>query len=137
MDTNLKSAYLMTRAVIPHPKSGSSIVNVSSIVGSNAMANWAICNSSKFGVIGFSKFMALELGPKGIRMKLVAPGQIQIPTNIAVRKDPEAVNGAAEVSNTIRRFGTVEEVAGAVLFLMGDAARYVNGAVIYVNGGAK
>lgn len=127
----------MTRTVIPHLKPGSSIVNVSSIAGSRAMAGWAIYNASKFGVVGFSKSMALELGPKGIRVNVVAPGQIHTPTNIAVRKGPEAIERTAEAACAMGRFGTVEEVAAVVLFLMSDAASYVNGAVIDVDGGAR
>ncbi|CAG8932805.1 unnamed protein product [Penicillium salamii] len=136
VDTNVKGTYLMTRTVIPHMKAGSSIVNVSSIAGSRAMAGWAIYNASKFGVVGFSKSMALELGPKDIRVNVVAPGQIHTPTNIAVKKGPDAVDKTAETSS-LGRFGTAEEVAGVVLFLMSEAASYINGAVIDVDGGAK
>ncbi|KAJ5345585.1 hypothetical protein N7452_003589 [Penicillium brevicompactum] len=136
VDTNVKGTYLMTRTVIPHLKRGSSIVNVSSIAGSRAMAGWAIYNASKFGVVGFSKSMALELGPKGVRVNVVAPGQIHTPTNIAVKKGPEAIDKTAETSS-LGRFGTVEEVAGVVLFLMSEAASYINGAVVDVDGGAK
>ncbi|CAG8416378.1 unnamed protein product [Penicillium salamii] len=135
VDTNVKGTYLMTRTVIPHLQAGSSIVNVSSIAGSRAMAGWAIYNASKFGVVGFSKSMALELGPKGIRVNVVAPGQIHTPTNIAVKRGPDAVDKTAETSS-LGRFGTAEEVAGVVLFLMSEAASYINGAVIDVDGGA-
>lgn len=100
------------------------------------MAGWAVYNASKFGVVGFSKSMALELGPKGIRVNVVAPGQIHTPTNIAVKKGPDAVDKTAETSS-LGRFGTAEEVAGVVLFLMSEAASYINGAVIDVDGGAK
>jgi NAD(P)-dependent dehydrogenase (short-subunit alcohol dehydrogenase family) len=137
VDTNVRGTYLMTRTVIPHLKSGSSIVNVSSIAGSRAMAGWAIYNASKFGVVGFSKSMALELGPKGIRVNVVAPGQIHTPTNIAVKKGPGAVDSTAELASAMGRFGTVDEVAGVVLFLMSGTASYVNGAVVDVDGGAK
>lgn len=136
VDTNIKGTYLMTRAVIPHLKRGSSIVNVSSIAGSRAMAGWAIYNASKFGVVGFSKSMALELGPKGVRVNVVAPGHIHTPTNIAVKNGPEAIDKTAETSS-LGRFGAAEEVAGVVLFLMSDAASYINGAVVDVDGGAK
>jgi NAD(P)-dependent dehydrogenase (short-subunit alcohol dehydrogenase family) len=137
VDTNMRGTYVMTRTVIPHLKAGSSIVNVSSIAGSRAMAGWAIYNASKFGVVGFSKSMALELGPKGIRVNVVAPGQIYTPTNINVKKGPEAVDSAAVLASAMGRFGTVEEVAAAVLFLMSGSASYVNGAVLDVDGGAK
>lgn len=137
MDTNVKGTYLMTRSVIPYLQAGSSIVNVSSIAGSCAMARWAIYNTSKFGIVGFSKSMALELGPKQIRVNVVAPGFIHTPTNIAVRTGDDAVRDIGERMCAMGRLGTAEEVADVVLFLMSDAARYVNGSVVDVDGGAK
>lgn len=137
METNVRGTYLMTRAVIPHLEAGSSIVNVSSIAGSRAIARWAIYNTSKFGIVGFSKSMALELGPKQIRVNVVAPGFIRTSTNIAVMTGDDAVRETAERMCAMGRFGTVGEVADVVLFLMSDAARYVNGSVVDVDGGAK
>ncbi|KAJ5289282.1 uncharacterized protein N7443_009535 [Penicillium atrosanguineum] len=137
MDTNVRGTYLMTRAVIPHLHAGSSIVNVSSIAGSRAMAHWAIYNTSKFGIVGFSKSMSLELGPKQIRVNMVAPGFILTSTIIAVTTGDDAVKEIGERMCAMRRFGTVEEVADVVLFLMSNAARYVNGSVVDVDGGAK
>lgn len=135
VDTNLRGTYLMTRAVIEHLGSGSSIVNVSSSAGSHALAKWAIYNASKFGIFGFSKSMALELGPH-VRVNVVAPGQINTPTYMAARWASRWIDRSGQ-SNAMGRFGTAEEVAGVVLFLMSDAARYVNGAVIDIDGGAK
>ncbi|OQD74035.1 hypothetical protein PENDEC_c012G04873 [Penicillium decumbens] len=137
MDTNVKGTYLMTRAVIPHLQAGSSIVNVSSIAGSRALARWAVYNTSKFGIVGFSKSMALELGPKQIRVNVVAPGFIHTSTNIAVTTGQEAIKDISDRFCAMGRFGTAEEVADVVVFLMSDAARYVNGSVVDVDGGAK
>jgi NAD(P)-dependent dehydrogenase (short-subunit alcohol dehydrogenase family) len=66
----------ITRAVIPHLKSGASFVNVASIAGLSGTAGFAVYCASKYGVIGFSKSIALELGSKGIRCNIVAPGYI-------------------------------------------------------------
>ncbi|OGE54665.1 hypothetical protein PENARI_c005G11784 [Penicillium arizonense] len=137
VDTNVKGTYLMTRAIIPHLKAASSIVNVSSIAGSRAMAGWAIYNASKFGIVGFSKSMALELGPKQIRVNVVAPGHIHTPTNIAVKQGDDAVKAVGKQASAMERIGTMEEVVSVVLFLMSDAASYVNGSVVEVDGGAK
>jgi NAD(P)-dependent dehydrogenase (short-subunit alcohol dehydrogenase family) len=137
VDTNVKGTYLMTRAIIPHLKAGSSIVNVSSIAGSRAMAGWAIYNASKFGIVGFSKSMALELGPKQIRVNVVAPGHIHTPTNIAVKQGEDAVKAVGEQASVMERIGRMDEVVSVVLFLMSDAASYVNGSVVDVDGGAK
>ncbi|KAJ6106653.1 hypothetical protein N7512_010170 [Penicillium capsulatum] len=137
VDTNVKGTYLMTRAIIPHLKAHSSIVNVSSIAGSRAMAGWAIYNMSKFGIVGFSKSMALELGPKNIRVNVVAPGHIHTPTNLVVKQGEDAVKATAPKVSAMERFGTAEEVASVVIFLMSDAATYVNGSVVDIDGGAK
>jgi len=81
--------------------------------------------------------MALELGPKQIRVNVVAPGFIHTSTNIAVTTGQEAIKDISDRFCAMGRFGTAEEVADVVVFLMSDAARYVNGSVVDVDGGAK
>jgi NAD(P)-dependent dehydrogenase (short-subunit alcohol dehydrogenase family) len=76
MNVNLKGMFNVTRAVIPHLKEGASFVNVASIAGLGGTAGFAVYCASKYGVIGFSKCIALELGSKGIRCNIVAPGYI-------------------------------------------------------------
>lgn len=134
INTNLKGTYAITRAAVPHLKSGSSLVNVSSILGVKPGDRVAIYSASKFGVIGFSKSMALELGPKGIRVNAVAPGYIDTPTNAGVVEGPESVK-RMEKKIAMRRLGTAQEVADVVAFLMSEEARYVNGSVVEINGG--
>ena len=134
--TNLAGPYHMTRAIIPHlpEHSGCSIVNVSSTAGLRASAGFAIYNMTKFGIIGFSKSMALELGPKGIRCNVVCPGSVETPTNASVLAGPEAVE--KEVARVgLRRMGKPEEIADVVVFLFGEGARFVNGGVWEVDGG--
>ena len=126
----------ITRAVIPHLKSGSSFVNVSSISGLSGSAGHAVYCASKFGVIGFSKCTALELGPKGIRVNIVAPGYIDTPTNSSVVKGKESVERSAR-SVSMGRLGMAEEVADVVAFLFGEEARYMNGSVVEITGGIK
>lgn len=115
---------------------GGSYVNVSSICGLHPVANQAIYCATKYGVIGFSKSMALELGPKGIRTNVVAPGYIDTPTNAGVVKGPEYVK-RMEQGNSLGRLGTPEEVADVVAFLMSGEARYMNGSVVEIDGGLK
>lgn len=94
----------------------------------------AIYCATKYAVIGFSKSMALELGPKGVRVNVVAPGDIRTPTNISVRAGEEKIKQtAAKVS--LGKMGEPEDVADVVTFLMSDAARHMNGSVVEVNGG--
>jgi len=134
VNTNLRGTYALTRACIPHLLSGSSIVNVASILGTRGAERMAIYSATKWGVIGFTKSMALELGPKGIRVNAVAPGYIDTPTNSNVVEGEESVRVLSEKVGQ-RRFGTAEEVADVVVWLMGKDASYVNGSVVEVNGG--
>ena len=90
--------------------------------------------ATKYGVIGFSKCIALELGPKGIRTNVVAPGFIDTPTNNSVVAGPKAMEEAAR-SVAMRRMGTPEEVAEVVIFLFTEESRYMNGSVVEINGG--
>lgn len=133
-NTNLKGTYSITRAAIPHLPSGSSIVNVSSMMGVTVAANYAIYCMTKWGIVGFTKAMALELGPKGVRCNAVAPGYINTPTNAGVLAGPEAV-AAQEKRVAMGRMGTPEEVADVVAYLFSNEARYVTGSIVEVNGG--
>ncbi|KAF2107501.1 hypothetical protein BDV96DRAFT_506008 [Lophiotrema nucula] len=136
VNTNLKGVFNVTRGVIPHLKSGSSVVNVSSISGIRGSAQQAVYCTTKFGLIGFSKCMALELGPRGIRTNVVAPGYIDTPTNAGIVKGGEAVTRMIN-GNALGRLGTAEEVADVVVFLFGEESRYMNGAVLEIDGGIK
>ena len=134
VSTNLRGPYNMTRACIPHLQTGGVIVNVSSTAGIRASAGFAIYNATKFGVIGFSKSMALELGPKGIRVNVIAPGPIDTPTNASVMEGEDAVR-RIEQRISMGRLGKPDEVADVVTFLFSEKSRWVNGAVIEVTGG--
>ncbi|KAK5001508.1 hypothetical protein LTR28_012559 [Elasticomyces elasticus] len=78
--------------------------------------------------------MALELGPKGIRMNAVAPGYIDTPTNSGVVEGPEGVK-AMVAKVAMGRLGTADEVADLVAFLFSDESRYINGSIVEINGG--
>ncbi|KAK1762687.1 3-oxoacyl-FabG [Phialemonium atrogriseum] len=134
VNTNLKGVFNATRACLPYMKSGSAFVNVSSVAGLHPVPELALYCATKHAVIGFSKSVALEVGPRGIRVNVVAPGMVDTPTNSAVRAGREAVDRAAE-SVGLRRFGTAEEVAEVVVFLLEERSRYMNGSVVEVHGG--
>jgi NAD(P)-dependent dehydrogenase (short-subunit alcohol dehydrogenase family) len=74
MNTNLRGTYNVTRAAIPHLKAGAAIVNTSSVMGVTVAANYAIYCATKFGIVGFTKAMAMELGPKQVRVNAIAVG---------------------------------------------------------------
>lgn len=136
MNTNLKGIFNITRAVIPHLESGSSFVNVSSTAGLRPSAQTAVYCATKAAIIGFSKSVALELGPKGMRVNVICPGPVETPTNMTV------VEGGEEMEKMRRRIalgrvGNVEDVADVVVFLMGEGARYMNGSVAEVSGGLQ
>jgi NAD(P)-dependent dehydrogenase (short-subunit alcohol dehydrogenase family) len=136
VSVNLKGVFNVTRAVIPHLKSGASFVNVSSISGIRPSAQQAVYCTTKYGLIGFSKSMALELGPRGIRTNVVAPGYIDTPTNAGIVKGGEAVEKMVN-GNALGRLGTPEEVADVVCFLFGEESRYMNGSVVEIDGGIR
>jgi NAD(P)-dependent dehydrogenase (short-subunit alcohol dehydrogenase family) len=136
VNTNLKGVFLVTRACVPHLQRGSSIVNVSSISGIRGSALQSVYCTTKFGLIGMSKSLAQELGPRGIRVNCVAPGYIDTPTNAGIVKGGEAVE-RMRLGNALERLGTAEEVADVVAFLFGEEARYVNGAVVEIDGAVK
>lgn len=136
VNTNLKGVFLVTRECIQHMQRGSSIVNVSSISGIRGSALQSVYCTTKFGLIGMSKSLAQEFGPRGIRVNCVAPGYIDTPTNAGIVKGGEAVE-RMRTGNALERLGTPEEVADVVAFLFGDEARYVNGAVVEIDGAVK
>ncbi|KAJ4311960.1 hypothetical protein N0V94_007679 [Neodidymelliopsis sp. IMI 364377] len=136
VNTNLKGVFLVTRACLPHLTRGSAIVNVSSVSGIRGSALQSVYCTTKFGLIGMSKSHALEFGPRGIRVNCVAPGYIDTPTNAGIVKGGDAVE-KMRMGNALERLGTPEEIADVVAFLMGEEARYMNGAVVEVDGALK
>jgi 3-oxoacyl-[acyl-carrier protein] reductase len=136
MDVNLTSTFWMCRAALRHmlPKGSGSIVNMSSAAAFAGGGGGAVVYAtSKAAVVGFTRALAKEAGPKGVRVNAVAPGQIG--TQFHDRfSTPE---GRANTVKTIPlgREGTAEEVAHAVAFLASPAASFVNGEIAGVNGG--
>ena len=135
MAVNLKGAFLFCQAVIPHMKArrAGRIVNIASSAGKTggtlAGAHYSV---SKAGLICLAKQLALELGPYGITANAVAPGRIDTPM-IRVSSDEE--NEQFRLRTPLRRLGTPEDVANAVVFLVSDEASFITGEVMDVNGG--
>jgi 3-oxoacyl-[acyl-carrier protein] reductase len=132
--TNLDGAFHVSHRIAPglvRARWGR-IVNLSSVVGLMGSAGQASYATSKAGLIGLTRSLARELGHRGITANVVAPGPI--------KTDMLAAAGAARVADLAAlvpsgRLGTPEEVAAAVAFLCSDAAAFVNGAVVPVDGG--
>ncbi len=134
LSINLKGAFLCCRAVArPMMKQRSGrIINIASIVGAMGNVGQANYVASKAGLIGLTKTVARELASRGVTCNAVAPGFID---TAMTRSLPEDVKEDLSARIPMGKLGTPEDVAGAVRFLASDAAAYVTGQVIHVNGG--
>jgi 3-oxoacyl-[acyl-carrier protein] reductase len=134
LDTNLKGAFGLIRAASrPMMKQrGGAIVNVSSIIGQMGNAGQAAYAASKAGLIGLTKAVARELASRNIRVNAVAPGFIDTDMTAII---PEAGRAKMLEDIPLGRLGAAEEVASSVVFLASDAAAYITGHVLNVNGG--
>lgn len=131
---NLDSAFNLTKAVMrPMLKQRhGSIINMSSVVGLKGNAGQANYASSKAGLLGFTKSVALELGSRNIRCNAIAPGFIE--TEMTEKLDEKVVEEWRQ-SIPLRRGGTPQDIANACLFLGSDLSSYVTGQVLSVDGG--
>jgi 3-oxoacyl-[acyl-carrier protein] reductase len=134
LETNLSSVFYTCRAAARGmmKKRAGSIVNVSSIVGLHG--NWGQTNygASKAGIIGFTKSLARELGSRGVRANVVAPGYVNTRLTDVLPEEAQQMM----LSNTpLGRLGDPEDVAGAVRFLCSDEASFITGEVLLVDGG--
>jgi len=134
IDTNLSSIFRLSKAVLRPmmKKRAGRIINIGSVVGIMGNAGQANYAAAKAGVIGFSKSMAREVASRGITVNVVAPGFIQTDMTNELTDDQKA----ATLSNVpAGRLGNPDEIAAAVTYLASDAAAYVTGETIHVNGG--
>lgn len=133
MDNNLTSAFLLTRAFLPHVPRGGAVVGVASGAGHLGLPGLSVYGASKAGLILFCEALAQDYGPKGIRVNVVSPGS----TDSSYQGDPSADEAEPRSSkdNALRRGGTPLDVARAVLFFCSDLSGFVTGQWLRVNGG--
>lgn len=133
LKVNLKGAFLCTKTALrPLMKSSGCIVNVASVIGIMGNAGQANYSASKAGLIGLTKSTAKEVSSRKVRVNAVAPGYIDTEMTQAL---PEKVREAILATIPMSRMGSAEDVANVVHFLTSDAATYITGQVIPVDGG--
>jgi 3-oxoacyl-[acyl-carrier protein] reductase len=133
---NQRGAYLVTDAAIPHlERHGGSIVFVSSTAGQRGEARHSAYAASKGALISYTKSLAAELGPRGIRVNAVAPGWVDTDMSAGVLSNPKE-RADIERIIPIGRIASAADIAGPILFLVSDLARHVQGEILNVNGGS-
>ena len=136
INTNLKSAFNFTHAVTPamaRRRTGS-IINISSVVGTNGNAGQCNYSASKAGLIGLTMSFAKEMGARGIRCNAIAPGFIATDMTDKLNDD---IRAKLVESITLGRMGTAEEIANVALFLASDMSSYITGEVLKATGGMR
>jgi 3-oxoacyl-[acyl-carrier protein] reductase len=142
MNVHLKGAFLMSQAAQKHmvPAKYGKILNLSSVsaLGNRGQANYS---AAKMGIQGFTRTLALELGPFGINVNAIAPGfivtEMTDATAARLKMEPEQLRQMNAEANPVRRVGYPEDIAATAAFLCSDEASFITGQTLYVDGGAK
>jgi 3-oxoacyl-[acyl-carrier protein] reductase len=134
LDFFIKSPFLLTRACLPHMKSRrwGRIINIGSEVVARAVPNFTAYVAAKGGQNGFHRSLASEVAPFGITVNMVSPGWVPVERH---ENDPQTVKDAYRALIPANRWGAPEDVASAVVYLASDAASFVTGQNLHVNGG--
>ncbi|EQB64061.1 MAG: short-chain alcohol dehydrogenase [candidate division Zixibacteria bacterium RBG-1] len=136
LDVNLRGVFYLTRAVVPFMKKqkAGNIINISSTAGQRGETEHSHYAASKGAIISLTKSLATELAPWNIRVNCVAPGWVYTDMSKAALKSKESKKILSTIP--LKRVGTPEEIAGAVLFLASDLSSFITGEILNVNGGA-
>ncbi len=134
LDTNLTSVFRLSKACLRGMMKArrGRIINIGSVVGATGNPGQANYCAAKAGLVGFTKSLAREIGPRGITVNTVAPGFIDTDMTRAL---PQEQREALLGSIPLARLGAPEEIAGAVVFLASEAAAYITGETLHINGG--
>jgi NAD(P)-dependent dehydrogenase (short-subunit alcohol dehydrogenase family) len=134
MDLNVRAPFALTQAALPHLHDGGVVIFISSIAGHSAFPNSAAYCATKGAVELMTKALAVELAPAGIRVNALAPGNIRTRMNEHLLESPEYEASMVE-RTPYGRVGVVDDIAPVAVFMASDAARYVHGASLLVDGG--
>lgn len=143
MRVNARSCFLAARYGVPHLRRGGrepAIVNMASVGGFKAPAGLSAYSASKGAIIAFTRTLAAELGPEGIRVNAVAPGWVDTPFNdpiVAHMGGREAQEASVKAVVPLGRQGTPGEIAEAMLFLASEASGFMTGQAMIIDGGAS
>ena len=136
VDTNLKGSWLCCRAVAPvmRAQGSGSVINIGSTLSAVGLAQRTAYCSSKAGILGLTRTLALEWAPDNVRCNALCPGPFLTEINRPLLDDPEKME--AVVGNTaLHRWGELHEIQGAALFLASDASSFMTGSALFVDGG--
>jgi 2-deoxy-D-gluconate 3-dehydrogenase len=136
MDTNLKSAFFLSQAAarVMMGKGGGKIINIASLLSFQGGIRIASYTASKSGMAGLTRLLACEWAGKGINVNAIAPGYISTNINTSLRNDPDRHKAILD-RIPAGYWGAPEDIGGTAVFLASDAARYIHGTVIPVDGG--
>lgn len=134
MNLNVRAPFALTQAAVPHLRGGGVVIFISSIAGHAAFPNSAAYCATKGAVELMTRALAVELAPEGIRVNALAPGNIRTPMNEHLLESAEYEASMVE-RTPFGRVGVVEDIAPVAVFMASDAARYVHGTSLLVDGG--
>lgn len=134
LDTNLRGAFFCAQAAARHMNAGGSIVNVCSLTSEVGVPTAVPYGSSKSGLLGMTRALSAEWANRGIRVNAIGPGYFRTDLTETFYRDP-AWQQAMLAKIPMRRFGRVDDLVGATVFLCSEAAAYITGQCLYIDGG--